>query len=457
LQPRDRSPTVQRASDTAAFATGAGREKGGCGVGNHETTNPLLGRVRLDRDELLDRFRRTRSRSVNIAEPLSPEDMTVQVATHASPTKWHLAHTTWFFETFVLEQHDPSFAPYDPAFRVLFNSYYRGIGDRPARDCRGFMTRPGVGEVLAYRDTVDERLGKVINSLAGDELASALAVLELGIQHEQQHQELMLTDIKLTLAASPLWPAYLNEHAGDDTTPVIREPASRAPHTEGRFIAFDAGLAEVGFDPATHGEVFAYDNEGPRHRRFLEPFEIAARPATNAEILAFIEDGGYERPELWLDLGWSRAESERWAAPLYWKRDERGDWQEYTHHGLQPLDPDATASYLSFFEADAFARWSGARLPTEAEWEHARAENALEAAGDAWEWTRSAHEPYPGYAPPPGAIGEYNGKFMCNQYVLRGESRLTTPGHTRPTYRNFFEPEARWQCAGVRLARTTAD
>ena len=215
-------------------------------MGNHETTNRLLGRVRLDRDELIDRFRRTRSRSVNIAEPLSPEDMTVQVATHASPIKWHLAHTTWFFETFVLEQHDSSFAPYDPAFRVLFNSYYRGIGDRPARDCRGFITRPGIGEVLAYRDTVDERLSKVIASLSGDDLARALAVLELGIQHEQQHQELMLTDIKLTLAASPLWPAYLNEHADDDTNPVIREPARRENADGEPFIAFDAGvIAEI--------------------------------------------------------------------------------------------------------------------------------------------------------------------------------------------------------------------
>ncbi len=438
-------------------------------------------KARVDRDVLRQRFQRVRETTRALCEPLTPEDMVVQIETFTSPSKWHLAHTTWFFETFILEAHEPGFAPYDPSFRVLFNSYYHTLGDRHPRPRRGLLTRPGAGEVFAYRDTVEERLLKLLQTCDEATLAEFAPLLELGLQHEQQHQELLLTDVKLLLHANPVNPAYRDPPLSDADSPRDR-PEEGNPGAI-RWLAADGGVVEIGTDRdkraahASRGEGgFAFDNEMPRHRRFLEPFALADRLITNAEFQAFIDDGGYERPTLWLDEGWSIVEARSWRKPLYWRPDGDGAWLEYTLDGLRPLDPHRPVCHVSFFEADAFARWAGARLPTEAEWEHLAedapiAGNFLDSGalhprcapiersgarqlfGDVWEWTRSAHEPYPGYAPPPGAAGEYNGKFMCGSFVLRGGSCLTSADHIRPTYRNFFEPAARWQMAGIRLAR----
>lgn len=418
---------------------------------------------------LVERYRGVRGLTYALCEPLSAEDMVVQVAPEASPAKWHLGHTTWFFETFILERFEPGFEAYDPRFRVLFNSYYTQIGAQHPRPRRGLLTRPGVGEVMAYRDTVDERLERLVERADGAAAAEIAWLIELGINHEQQHQELLLTDIKLLLHASPLEPPYLED---DRRRPA---PGRGSPM---EWVPVTGGVVEIGHEQRPG--VFAYDNEGPRHRRYLDPFEIASRPVSNAEFASFIEDGGYRRSSLWLDQGWSVVEREGWSCPLYWRRESDGSWSEFTLRGRRPLDPEAPAAHLSFFECEAFARWAGARLPTEAEWEHAacpiwgasaaggnflsldrlrpmsaRASGSpiAQIAGDVWEWTRSAHEPYPGYAPPEGAIGEYNGKFMCGSFVLRGGSCATPPGHIRLTYRNFFDPAARWQFSGVRLAR----
>tara|TARA_R110000782_G_scaffold12913_5_gene38264 strand:- start:7279 stop:9654 length:2376 start_codon:yes stop_codon:yes gene_type:complete len=425
---------------------------------------------------LAERYTRIRNTTNRLCEPLSAEDMVVQAVEETSPAKWHLAHTTWFFETFVLEAFEPGFRAFNPAFRVLFNSYYQQVGERHPRPRRGVLTRPGLGEVMAYRDTVDDRVRSLLRSAPARDRASFAPLIELGLQHEQQHQELLLMDVKRLLHMNPTGPAYA---IGGEP------PAPGVPAVPGddAWIACDGGLVEIGHP----GGGFAYDNEGPRHRRWVEPFEIAARPVTNAAFAAFIADGGYERPELWLDEGWSAVLAEGWACPLYWRR-HAGAWTEFTHAGIRPLDPHATACHLSFFEAEAFARWAGARLPTEAEWEAAatpvwersvrdgmfldRPEPAGHPAGDAhldayvpgprgmaggvWEWTRSAHEPYPGYRTPSGAIGEYNGKFMCGSFVLRGGSCVTPSDHIRLTYRNFFRPGARWAFAGVRLARDAA-
>jgi dimethylhistidine N-methyltransferase len=427
------------------------------------TQNTLAAPARL-----ADRYTRIRGTTVRLCEPLSAEDMVVQAVEETSPAKWHLAHTTWFFETFVLEVFEPDFRAFDPAFRVLFNSYYQQVGERHPRPRRGVLTRPGLGEVMAYRDTVDDRVRTLLRTGTGPDRARIAALIELGLQHEQQHQELLLMDVKRLLHMNPTRPAYA---VGDEAT-VPAVPGDDA------WISCDGGLTEIGHA----GGGFAYDNEGPRHRRWVDPFEIAARPVTNGAFLAFIEDGGYRRPELWLDEGWSAVTAEGWEHPIYWSRND-GGCTEFTLAGTRPLDPDATACHLSFFEAEAFARWAGARLPTEAEWELAATpvwERDLEegqfldrpgrggdasshgdgyavgprgTAGGVWEWTRSAHEPYPGYRPPEGAIGEYNGKFMCGSFVLRGGSCVTPSDHVRLTYRNFFRPGARWAFAGVRLAR----
>jgi len=413
-----------------------------------------------------------RDATVGLCDPLSNEDMVVQVAEEASPAKWHLAHTTWFFETLVLEEYEPGFQPYDETFRVLFNSYYRLLGERHPRRQRGLLTRPGVGEVLAYRDTVDERIVDLLRGATGAVFERLAPILRLGLNHEQQHQELLLTDIKLLLHANPLQPSYLIDAA--DTEPS-EDPGPM------RWIPYEAGVTEIGRDSAKHENGFAYDNETPRHRRFLEAFELASRLVTNGEFAEFISDGGYKNPALWLDDAWAVVQNEGWSSPLYWRRDSDNGWSEFTLSGRRPIDPNAPVSHLSFFEADAYARWASARLPTEAEWEHAAGpqwdramyapgfleSGALSApglapdpppvaqlAGALWQWTRSAHEPYPGYAPPMGAIGEYTGKFMNGQYVLRGGSFATPRDHIRVTYRNFFPPAARWQFAGLRLART---
>ena len=407
----------------------------------------------MDRADLpvLSRYQAVRARSLLLAAPLSIEDCSAQSMPEASPVKWHLAHTTWFFETFVLERFEPGFAPFHPAFRVLFNSYYNGIGERHPRAQRGLLTRPALGEVQAYRSNVDARMARLLaNSQAATApaLAAMVELVELGLQHEQQHQELMLTDALHLLGQSPLLPAY---HEG-----------AAAPHADGGALGwmdFEAGLAEIGHQGAN----FCFDNELPRHRQFVEPFALSTRLVNNGEYLAFIEAGGYQDASLWLAEGWDAVRAQRLAHPLYWRHDEDhndhgdGGWRQFTLHGEHALDLAAPVTHLSLYEAAACAAWMGARLPTEAEWELA-AQSASAGAlahmfGACWQWTSSSYAPYPGYASAPGALGEYNGKFMLNQYVLRGSSHATPPGHARASYRNFFPAGARWQFTGLRLAR----
>jgi len=403
-----------------------------------------------------ERFLAIRRATLALAAPLSAEDCAIQSMPDASPVKWHLAHTTWFFETFVLASHGAGYRAFDAAYRVLFNSYYNAVGNRHPRPERGMLSRPSLEEVLAYRRHVD---GAMLDLLATD---AAAALVELGLQHEQQHQELILTDVKHLLSRNPLKPAYQKQWP---LTPIrAREP---------RWIAFAGGLYEIGDD----GSGFAFDNETPRHRVWLEAFEIASHPVTHGDFMRFIDDGGYHRPELWLAAGWDAVCARGWQAPQYWERRD-GDWRTFTLHGEAAVDPNTPICHVSFYEAEAFARWAGARLPSEAEWEIAassapRAGNFLEsgalhplalreasssgalaqAFGDVWEWTRSDYAPYPGFRPAAGAVGEYNGKFMCGQYVLRGGSCATPESHVRATYRNFFPPAARWQFSGLRLAR----
>ena len=410
------------------------------------------------------RYESVRNASLALAAPLTPEDCQVQSMADASPTKWHLAHITWFFETFLLERFEEGFRPFDAAFRVLFNSYYQGVGAQYPRARRGLVSRPTLAEVKRYRADVDARLQALI-ALRGDEPEIA-ELVGLGLQHEQQHQELILTDIKHALAGNPLAAAYAR-----------RWPMAAVQPQPIRWFGQPGGLFQMGHDAALDGP-FCFDNETPRHTFFLTPFEIASRPATYGDYLAFIDDAGYERPELWLSMGWDWVQTGQRQAPMYWLRD--GDrWLNHTLQGTVEIDPHTPICHLSYFEADAFARWSGARLPTELEWEHAArtlkslgignfadrgafhplpqtapvGDEPVQMFGDVWEWTQSAYLPYPGYRPLPGAVGEYNGKFMCNQFVLRGGSCATPAGHVRASYRNFFPPDAQWQFSGVRLAR----
>ena len=392
-----------------------------------------------DRPQSLNgQFLRVRGHTDALAAPLSPEDCQVQSMPDASPIKWHLAHTSWFFETFILEPYADNYRPFDPAFKVLFNSYYNGVGDKHPRPERGMLSRPTLARVREYRAHVDALM---LEFLASDSHAAAVhSLITLGFNHEQQHQELMLTDLKHMLSMNPCAPVYREGVAADS---VVAAGAAT-------WSAFAGGVVEIGHD----GERFAFDNESPRHQVFLHPYRINNRLVSNREYLAFMADGGYSRHDLWLSEGWDRVRTEHWRAPLYW-REDHGAWTEFTLHGMQALDLDAPVCHVSFFEADAHARWADARLPTEAEWEHlARASDELAAYfGAHWQWTASAYLGYPGFAPTPGAVGEYNGKFMCNQFVLRGSSSATAVGHARVTYRNFFAPDKRWQFSGIRLAK----
>jgi ergothioneine biosynthesis protein EgtB len=404
-----------------------------------------------------------RRQTAQLVADLSEEDCLVQSMPDASPTKWHLAHTTWFFETFVLPQADAHYTTYDADFGYLFNSYYETVGRMHPRPQRGLLTRPSLTTIMAYRDHVDEKLGALLADNDGHDLGALRDVLELGLHHEQQHQELILTDIKHAFSCNPTLPAY-------DSSPRTTNKVGAAP---ARWISRPASVSEIGH--IENG--FAFDNEAPRHRQVVEAHEIQTRPVTLGEYRAFIDDGGYTRPELWLSNGWALVNERGWRAPLYWiERD--GQWGQFSLAGLRVPAEAEPITHLSYYEADAYARWAGARLPTEAEWELVARDCALEGNfaesrryhptrteihgsgpaalfGDVWEWTSSPYMPYPGYAAPTGALGEYNGKFMSGQMVLRGGSCATPQSHIRTSYRNFFPPDARWQFSGLRLARNT--
>ncbi len=429
-------------------------------------------------DALRARYDEVRAFSLALAAPLSPEDCAIQSMPDVSPTRWHLAHTTWFFETFLLAHAVRSYAPYRADYDYLFNSYYNTIGEQFARPRRGLLSRPSLDEVRAYRAAVDERVRAWLASGAA-EGSELLRVAQIGLEHERQHQELILTDVKHVLSCNPLFPAYDPATATRGTatsstaTPSAATSQTGANAAPPQWCGYEEGLREIG----ARGDGFAFDNEHPRHRTFVHGFELASRPVTNGELLRFVEGGGYGRHDLWLSDGWDRVRAERWRAPLYWVQSNGGTWREHTLAGLRPLELDAPACHLSYYEADAYARWADARLPTEAEWEVAAAELPIEGNfvesgalhpraaapgprgepaqmfGDVWEWTQSAYAPYPGYRTPPGAIGEYNAKFMCNQIVLRGGSCASARDHVRASYRNFFPAHARWQFSGLRLAR----
>ena len=412
---------------------------------------------------LRNRFHQIRDFTNSLCAGLEPEDCVVQSMPDVSPTKWHLAHTTWFFETFILKKFVPGYQAEIPEYAYLFNSYYNAAGDMHRRDLRGLISRPTVSEAHRYRASVDSHIDDLFSNSDESLLDEMEAILVLGMHHEQQHQELLITDIKHVFAQNPLHPVFRQRN---------RDLAARKISPI-QFIDFEETVTAIGHD----GDGFAYDNEGPRHRALVPAFSLATRPITNGEYIAFIEDNGYNRPEFWLSLGWMTVNEQRWNAPFYWtKRD--GAWWNFTLSGLRPVDQSEPVTHVSYFEADAYANWAGARLPTEFEWERASLDCPVEGNlvedesfhprpvsrsgndrqlyqmfGDVWEWTRSAYSPYPGYRAAPGALGEYNGKFMCNQYVLRGGSCATSRSHIRRTYRNFFQPEKRWQFTGIRLAR----
>ena len=410
---------------------------------------------------LAQQYRSVRRLSERICKPLEMEDFVVQSMPDCSPAKWHLAHTSWFFETFVLKAVDRGYESPHPQYDFLFNSYYNSVGDRHCRAKRGLVSRPTVPQTLAYRRHVDEHMLQFLEDGPEDRVAGMTPIVTLGLHHEQQHQELMLTDLKHMFSENPLLPAYVA--AGP-------RPPTSAPAPALAWIPFDAGIREIGFA----GDGFSFDNEGPRHRVFLEPYQLGSRLVTCGEYSEFMEDGGYTRPQFWLSEGWNRVAAKQMSAPLYWERRD-GVWCHYTLSGLQPVNPDEPVCHVSMFEADAYASWAGARLATEFEWEAAAeglpvAGNFVDSGlfhpavapgspgltqmyGDVWEWTRSSYDPYPGYSPAPGALGEYNGKFMCNQYTLRGGSCATSLSHIRPTYRNFFPADAAWQFMGIRLAK----
>jgi ergothioneine biosynthesis protein EgtB len=405
---------------------------------------------------LRELFGKVRETSLRITESLTAEDQMLQSTPDASPTKWHLAHTTWFFETFILQPNVPAYRPFDVRYKYLFNSYYKQLGGHPFRGARGLMSRPTLEQVRDYRHHVDSAMLSQMENLSEEQLRR----VELGLNHEQQHQELILTDIKHGLWSGPLPPGTVDD-AGPRPTVLSLT-----------WLEIESGIHLIGH----HSDDFAFDNESPRHEVLLRPFRIGSRPVTNGEYLEFVEDHGYTRPEFWLSDGWDTACTQRWTAPLYWERDE-GSWQQFvrtaTQTGIREVDPAEPVCHISYYEADAYARWRGKRLPTEAEWEvaavrmpvkgtllednvfhpqSARGDGMQQVFGDVWEWTASPYVSYPGFKPEAGAIGEYNGKFMCNQFVLRGGSCVTPASHIRASYRNFFPPHARWQFSGIRLA-----
>jgi ergothioneine biosynthesis protein EgtB len=406
-------------------------------------------------------YRRVRRRSEEICRPLAADDYGIQSMPDVSPPKWHLAHTTWFFEEFLLRPWDATYRPFHPRFAYLFNSYYQTVGSMHPRARRGLLSRPTTEEIYRYRAHVDEAMTALIAAVDGAHWADVAFRVTLGLHHEQQHQELLLTDIKHLFAVNPLRPAYLAGAA---------PPTGAAPAMA--WVDFPGGVRHIGHD----GDGFAFDNETPRHRAWVDDFRLASRPVTNGEYQEFMADGGYRRPELWLSDGWQALQARGWEAPLYWERTD-DQWWYMTLNGMQPVAPGAPVCHVSLYEADAYARWRGARLPTEAEWETAATDRPEEGNfyesgalqprapsspgpgpfqmfGDVWEWTQSPYAAYPGFKPLAGALGEYNGKFMCNQLVLRGGSCVTPAGHLRATYRNFFYPVDRWQFTGFRLAQT---
>lgn len=425
-------------------------------IPNRAVTEPAAG----------SRFAEVRRLTERLRDPLSIEDCVIQSMPDVSPTKWHLAHTTWFFENFVCKRVIPGYQVFHPGYDFLFNSYYNSEGPQFPRPQRGLLSRPTVKEVEEYRAHVDARMIGYLESTGQAAPPGVAAVIELGLNHEQQHQELMLTDIKHVLSLNPLRPAYR-----------AREADAEAPTFPGGWALYPEGIFSIG---ASDRERFVFDNERPRHREIILPFALATHPVTNGEYIEFIRDGGYRNPLLWLSAGWSTVREKGWEAPLYWERRD-GEWWTMTLAGMLPVNPAEPVCHVSYFEADAYARWAASRLPTEAEWERAACDTSrpardgnfvederfhpaplagessagsLEAMlGSVWEWTQSPYTPYPGFVPVEGALGEYNGKFMCNQYVLRGGSCATSRSHIRPTYRNFFPPEARWQFSGIRLAR----
>jgi ergothioneine biosynthesis protein EgtB len=420
-----------------------------------------------NRTALADRFQAVRGDSEALAARLTPEDQSIQSMPDVSPTKWHLAHTTWFFETFILARFDPAYRVFDPAFHYLFNSYYEAEGPRHPRPQRGLLSRPSCADVAAYRDHVGTAMAKLIDGLSGEAWNDAAPLIELGLHHEQQHQELILMDIKHVFSINPLLPAY---------QPPRRRAAANITPLE--WVEFPGGLEEIGHS----GPGFAFDNEAPRHRVWLDPFRLATRPVTCGEFAEFIAAGGYREPEFWLSEGWATVQQQAWEAPLYWCAAEEG-WRIFTLSGEKCLDPAEPVVHVSFYEADAYAKWAGKRLPTEAEWEVAAqgtigqatplsgnlgdsrryhpvadtggpegAGGLRQLIGDVWEWTASPYTPYPRFRAAQGALGEYNGKFMSNQMVLRGGAPVTPANHIRATYRNFFPPAARWAFSGLRLA-----
>jgi ergothioneine biosynthesis protein EgtB len=401
------------------------------------------------RQHLVQRYARVRAHSEALAAPLSAEDQCVQSMPDASPTKWHLAHVSWFFEAIVLRPHAAHYRVFDERFFFLFNSYYEALGPRHPRAQRGLLTRPSAQQVLDFRHHVDAAMFSFMHEADDATWARAEGLISLGLQHEQQHQELLLTDALHALSCNPLLPAYAAVEP-----PVLRLASTPAPM---RWLACPEAIVECGHAGPSAG--FAFDNEGPRHRRLLPAYEIADRPVNCGEYAQFMADGGYERPGLWLSDGWAAVQAGGWHAPAYWiapddPRAPCSDWQAFSLQGVHPLEPEAPVAHLSFYEAAAYAEWAGARLPTEFEWEAASQRSDIsDMTGKVWQWTRSSYEPYPGFRPMAGAVGEYNGKFMVGQIVLRGGSQATPTGHTRPSYRNFFPPAARWQFSGLRLAR----